>query len=206
MLKVRERVGDLFNRDDLGWAWSRRDCPTTIDLFLGAYAKGHLSVGLARIPLRHCLAAHAADPYPTGNESKRHARMKHAAVLWMRECGAADARDEVECAAGRADAYSATADWAVECGNTRIGKLVSCIECSKRPLFTLIPYQNEHRPDGRVRSLVGVHFAWSPQLTTAVRERLDRRAEAAAEAMRATFDNIFSNLASAPAASQEARI
>ncbi|MCY1644795.1 hypothetical protein [Methylorubrum sp. SL192] len=72
------------------------------------FLRGSLRLRLSRIPAAMVAEATRLQHRDISGESGTHRVMKAAAVLWMRTEGARDARDEVSCFVGRADAFSAS--------------------------------------------------------------------------------------------------
>ncbi|MHC2090025.1 hypothetical protein [Methylobacterium sp. CM6244] len=118
---------------------SRSDIGDALALAVPVIA-GSVRLRFSRMPLKHLHAMERKGLRDAPGESGRHLSLKEAAVLWMKSQVARDARTEVSCFAGRADAYSEQHGWAVECGDTRVTKLASFIH-STAQRFTLIPYQ-----------------------------------------------------------------
>lgn len=153
----------LFTRRDDGWG--PRDSIADHPRIVAAVAAGRIRAHANRIPRIICMAAANACPWLVGGESLDHVRLKWAAEKWMRALGAPDAEAEVATIAGIADVYSKRADWIVECGNTRFGKLRNAVMQTEAPRFTLIPYQALRLPCGATRSLIAIDFVWEPDLT-----------------------------------------
>lgn len=156
---LAERLEALFNRDPSGWP--PRDGWIELGPVLKLIAFGEVHMRLIRLPLQACAEASERVIPGTRAESPEHARMKLAAVAWMRGAGARDAGAERVHVAGRSDACSIAQDWIVECGHTRMGKLVDAIAGMPAGRFTLIPYQPLARWDRSVRRLLAVEFTWS---------------------------------------------
>lgn len=162
------RLGNLFNRRCEAWGW--RDSPGGSAATLAAFEDGRISVQMRRLPLAAVTEAQTARARRHGNESEEHARLKLAALLWMRSEGADDAELEARGIVGIADAYSEKANWIVECGNTRFSKLADAVLWEDAPRFTLIPYQNDDWEDGRPRRLIAIDFSWGKDLTKDLEE------------------------------------
>ena len=122
------------------------------------FLRGSLRFSLNRIPAAIMAEVGRRPLRDTNGESGAHREMKAAAILWMKSQGARDARDEASCFVGRADAFSESQRWAVECGNTSITKLDNFI-CARQHdpgcRLTIIPYQRNGF-DEAVRGLLAV--------------------------------------------------
>jgi len=180
------RLTNLFNRRCEAWGW--RDTATEYPDALAAFEAGRIAVHIRRLPLDAVVTASRDKIWRHGNEGVDHARIKRAALLWMQGAGAADAKAEVRGVVGIADAYSDSANWIVECGNTRFGKLAEAITWEDTPRFTLIPFQDLERDDGTPRRLIAIDFSWSRDVTEDVENaQIERRRRAVRSLQSAVF-------------------
>lgn len=159
--KMLGRIETLFNRRPGGWG--SRDAISVIEPLIQPLVTGRIKVRCIHLPLPACRTGRR-NAHSTCSETRAHAQMKTAAIAWMRSEGARDAREEQDCAVGRADAFSEKAGWVVECGHTAKGKLVSAIECPALSRFTLIPFQDQTWANGAARRLVAADFTWDADL------------------------------------------
>lgn len=153
------RLERLFNRDPSGWP--PRDGWVELGPVLKLMAHGSVQIRLIRLPLQACAEASNRHIFGTRAESAEHIRLKLAAIAWMKGQGARDACAECVHVAGRSDACSIARDWIVECGHTRMGKLVDAIAGMRAGRFTLIPFQPLARWDQSVRPLLAIDFSWT---------------------------------------------
>lgn len=158
---VAARLGRLFNRRNDGWG--ARSSAGSLHTVAPMIEAGRVTIRMHRLPMAACVAAAHMQSGGRG-ESIAHIRMKRAAREWMRSEGAADAREEVPGYTGKFDAYSAKADWIVECGNSSLDKLIQAIRDDEHPRFTLIPYQDTERHDDSPRRLIAIDFMWDEAL------------------------------------------
>ncbi|GJD55202.1 hypothetical protein MTDSW087_04955 [Methylobacterium dankookense] len=168
------RMERVFSRSRDGWG--PRDIAADFPDLVAGFASGRIAVRIVRLPYEVCERASLEKPELCGTEGLQHARMKLAAEAWMRGEGASDARTEVRCLVGRADAFSPSQNWVVEVGNTPLRKLFVCVDHPTPHRFSLIPFQRAHWQDRSVRRLLALDFAWDPSLTREIDER--RRARA----------------------------
>ncbi len=163
---VGHRLTALFNRG--GSACGYRDTAENSRAAFAAFLAGRVSMRMVRLPREAVSQALKLHVSRYGTEGKDHARLKAAALLWMRSEGAEDAAPEVRGIVGIADAYSAKANWIVECGHTRFSKLADAMSWEDRPRFTLLPFQPLRWNDGRKRRPIAIDFSWSPEVTADV--------------------------------------
>lgn len=180
--RLATRLEDLFNRQPTGWP--TRDMWLKLRPILPLIAFGRVRFRLIRLPREAAFQAAARSPGGTRAESAEHARMKLTAIWWMKATGASDACAECVHVAGRSDACSIKTDWIVECGHTRMGKLVDAIEGMPRGRFTLIPYQPLERWDQTLRPLLAVDFTWDEDASADVAEIRQAERSAIANEMR----------------------
>jgi hypothetical protein len=161
MLDVLER---LFCRDRR--AWNSRNSAEAFDNLMLAFARGEIRAVRRRIPLDICMQATRAQGH--SRESRQHAYMKRAGVIWMRANGAEDAAPEISVGRYRFDGYSRGADWILEVGNTNAMKLEFAIDDDWARRFTLIPFQGDFdflgEKEPPTRGLVAIDFEWSAGL------------------------------------------
>ncbi|MGU3286416.1 hypothetical protein, partial [Methylobacterium mesophilicum] len=158
---VARQLSRLFNRRNDGWG--ARSSAGSLHTVAPLIEAGRVTVRMHRLPMAACVAASRMQSGGRG-ESITHIRMKRAAREWMRSEGADDAREEVPGYTGKFDAYSAKADWIVECGNSSMDKLIQAIRDDEHPRFTLIPYQDTERHDDSPRRLIAIDFMWDEAL------------------------------------------
>jgi hypothetical protein len=158
-----QRIDALFNRRCSRWGY--RDSCTDRQATYRAFLAGRFRMTLRRVPAEWCRLALNAEVRCEGGEGEDHARLKLAALLWMRNDGADDATREARGIVGIADVYSKNANWIVECGNTRFGKLADAALWEDAPRFTLIPFQSLRRSDLSPRRFIAIDFAWTKELT-----------------------------------------
>lgn len=161
--RVSDKLNTLFTRRQDGWG--PRDDIRSSPHLVAAFLAGRVKIRIWRLSAWDCWLAGGNDLHLTGGESPDHARLKAAAALAMRSQGADDADLEQETMTGRADVYSRSQNWIVECGNTRFSKLRQAVMHDSHPRFTLIPYQPTHCADGTSRRLIAIDFEWSRDLT-----------------------------------------
>ncbi|MEH3063821.1 MAG: hypothetical protein PGN33_14130 [Methylobacterium radiotolerans] len=152
----------LIRRSD---GWQSRSTVMQFPLLVEAICRDWIRVDYTRLPADICARAQSDRVIYHGREAEPHARLKLAALGWMKGEGAADAKAEVRMGGWIADAYSESYLWAVECGNTDASRLVDAIRWHRAPRFTILPFQRTHTDDHRARRLIAVDFYWRPSLT-----------------------------------------
>jgi hypothetical protein len=172
---VAWQLSRLFNRRNDGWG--ARSSVGSLRTVVPLIEAGRVTIRMRRLPMAACVTAARMQGGGRG-ESIAHIRMKRAAREWMRSEGAADAREEVVGYTGKFDAYSADADWIVECGNSSLDKLIQAIRDDERPRFTLIPYQATERHDDSPRRLIAIDFIWDEALSSELNAEIVGREEA----------------------------
>jgi hypothetical protein len=160
--KVRSVQRLLIRRSD---GWRSRSEVMQHPLLVEAICRDWIRVDYTHLPERVCEAAQTRDVIYYGKEAEPHARLKLAALDWMRGEGATDAKAEVRLGGWIADAYSESYVWAIECGNTDASRLLDAIRWYRAPRFTVLPFQRAHTDDHRARRLIAVDFYWRPSLT-----------------------------------------
>lgn len=151
----------LVRRSD---GWRNRSIAMRNPLVIEAARNGFIRARLARLPLSVCEHAQTEAPIYTGNECEDHARLKIAALAWMKAEGAKDACLEQTAGRFRHDAYSQRKQWVVECGNTDAARIETLICCDPAPRLTIIPYQRMLWRNRSVRRLLAVDIWWHPEL------------------------------------------
>lgn len=203
------KANRLFARKRDGFGW--RNSPEAARSVYGPLRDGRITLSMTRLPLAACEAGMAMLGNGCRTESGEHMAMKRAAVVWMSANGGADAAEEVSGYSGRFDAYSISADWIVECGNTNIGKLEHAIADEDHPRFTLIPWQPVQWPDGSPRRLIAVDFTWDDSLIREVlADRMERQGAFHQRYARARRERLIAErqailAASAPSPAQDIR-
>lgn len=170
----------LIRRND---GWASRNLVQSHPLLVAAVYNGDLHVDISRLPRSACEDAQNAKVRLHGKEGDDHARLKLAALGWMKSEGATDASAEVRMGGWIADAYSESHIWAVECGNTDASRLMDAIQWCRAPRFTVIPFQNTHWNNESVRRLIAVDFYWRPSLSKWVAYREAERLRSCADAL-----------------------
>jgi hypothetical protein len=150
---------------------------------LAAMLDGGVKMRLCRIPAEHVAEAMIQRPHGEARESAEHRQMKRACLLWMRALGSRDAAEEQDYCAGIADVLSDDLNWVVECGHTGIDKPQTLMLADATTRFTLVPYQDMRRFDGKPRSLIGVDFSWTPEAVASVTAAWDAAMTRAANSL-----------------------
>lgn len=168
------RIVHLFTRRPE--PWRSRSSPDAAPRLGRLITAGLVTLRPSRVPAQFFCDAWASVPEGNAGDGTEHQRMKRAMREWMKSCGASDAREEARGYGGRFDAYSESAGWIVEVGNTRIDKLLDAICDEDAPRFTLLPYQRLIGSTGEPRGLIAVDFVWGPEATARLISEFDDEA------------------------------
>lgn len=150
---------------------------------IAAMFDGGIAMRLCRVPAEHVAEALSQCPDDHLRETAEHRQMKRACLLWMRSLGGHDAVEEAPYSAGIADAMSDSLNWVVECGHTGIHKPQALALADATTRFTLVPFQDMRRFNGRPRSLVAVDFVWTLEAAAHATKAHDAAMHRAAEAL-----------------------
>lgn len=148
----------LVRRSD---GWRTRSIVDRNPLVVEAVRLGLIRARLIRLPQSACERGQTEPPIYKGNECEDHARLKIAALAWMKAEGARDAALEVTVGRFRHDAASLRREWFVECGNTDAARIENLMCHEVPPRFTVIPYQRMLWRDRSVRRLLAIDLHWS---------------------------------------------
>ena len=171
------RLTNLFTRRPT--PFGARTSWQMADAMLRSMLEGGISLRICRVPAEHLAEAMLQCPEDHSRESAEHRQMKRACLLWMRALGSKNAAEEVRYCGFKADVLSDDLNWIVECGHTGLNKPQDLMMADPASRFTLVPYQDMRRHDGRPRSLIAVDVAWTPEAatrTTAIWDEKMRRA------------------------------
>lgn len=175
------RLEDFFTRRP--GPFGSRNSWQSAKHMLAAMFDGGVTMRLCRVPAEYVAEAMVQCPTDHARETAAHRQLKRACLLWMRSLGGHDAAEEVDYCAGIADVMSDDLNWVVECGHTGIHKPQALALADETARFTLVPFQDMRRFDGRARSLIGVDFIWTPEAVACATEAHDAAMLRAANAL-----------------------